>query len=344
MMSHVMTDHVTDEQIDDFRRGRLADPDRRSVANHLAECPRCSGRAAADPSIAAAAKGLGDDLRAFEHPDIDELFAYVNGEVTDARAAAIAEHLRHCTRCAEDVADASREREQLQPKPQRAWLAAAAVIVAAILGGAWWLARYASRPPQRPPSIAQRSSPVADEARRNGAIAMPPVLLDLRGTREALRGSSTASTAAPTDLDMRPAGIVVATDRPEFSWHAPAGRRFVVTVMCSEAIAAVSGPVSDGRWTPQQPLPRGAKCVWQLDRLPEHTIVPQPPDPQPAFRILDAASLASIAGADGDDFTSGVLYARAGAQQEALEHFQRWLHAHPNDAAARSVMESVRRW
>ena len=335
-----MADHVTDEQIDDFRHGRLADPERRSFTQHLTECRSCSGRAARHPSVAGAAAVLDDDIAAIEHPDLEELFDYVDGEVAEARAAAIEDHLRDCARCAEDVADASRERERIERTPQRTWLAVAAAVIVAVIGGAWWFARHESQTAPRPAAVVHRSPAVVDEARRSGTVAMPAALLDLRGTGETLRGS----TAPVTDFDMRPAGTVVTSDRPEFSWNAPAGLRFVVTVMCNKAITAVSGPVADRKWTPPNPLPRGSKCVWQLDRLPEHTIIPQPSAPQPSFRVLDAASLASIEHAGGDDFTTGVLYAHAGAQQEALAHLGRWAASHPNDAAARSVLESVRRW
>jgi hypothetical protein len=169
---------------------------------------------------------------------------------------------------------------------------------------------------------------------------MPDVLRDLRETGGVLRGPANATD----DLEMHPAGVVVTSDRPELTWRASANDRSVVTVMCNDTIAAVSGPISGGRWTLPQPLPRGSRCVWQMERLPDHTIFPQPPAPQPAFRVLDAQTLVSIQRADGDDFLTGVLYARAGAQQEAEERLQRYVQSHPDDAAARSVLVSIQRW
>jgi len=324
-----MIDHVTPEQADDFRRARLTDPERRHVAGHLASCASCSSRVAADRSVALAAASLEDDFTAVEHPEIDELFAYVDGNLNAGRTAAIATHLHDCARCSEDVDDASRERESLRPRRSTGWLAAAAAAVVALALGTWWVVRTQPNPTR--PMV---HTPLP------AAIAMPAVLTDLRSHRETLRGSA-ASDRSP---GMHPSGIVVVTDRPAFSWNGVPDRTYVVTVMCNDAIAAVSDPVRGASWTPARPLPRGTKCVWQVELLPEHTILPQPPDPQPAFRVLDAATLAAIQKNGGGDFATGVLYARAGAQQEAIEHFNRWIVTHPADAAARAALESVRRW
>ena len=341
-------DHVTPEQIDALLHRRLPDPERRAVAQHLAECAICAARAANDRDLNAAAAALRDDVASTEHPEIEDLFAYADGALPPHHAEAIAAHLRDCARCSEDVEDARAERAKLRRPPTRNWMpVAAAVTIVAVASAVLLLHRApAPGPPNLPSATTAPPHPrspydaIVDQARRSGAIAMPDVLRDLRGGPGALRGTANAAG----DADMHPAGVVVASDRPELTWRASAADRAIVTIVCNNTIAAVSGTVRGGRWTPDHPLPRGSRCVWQIERLPDRAILPAPPAAQPAFRVLDAQSLAEIERADGDDFLAGVLYARAGAPAEAVQRLARYAQSHPNDAAALSVLESVRRW
>jgi len=341
-----MKPHITMDEMEAFRRGRLAEEELASVFAHLRECRECGVRW---PSIEAAAAAMVTDLAEIEHPDLEELFAYVDGERSDE----IARHLRECEQCSADVADATRERAGL--RRQNSWprLAAVAAIAIVIAGAAFW---FAQRPPVTPaprphhpivvvtpPRHGEWDSLVA-EARSKGALPMPAVVRELRGDDETFRGM----LEAPAGFHLQPAGTVVASQQPRMTWRAKKGERYVVTVVCNDAVAATSGPIAGGEWTPSRSLPRGSNCVWQIERLSDHAVLPAPPLPQPMFRVADDASIAAIRKAEAqqprDEFVIGLLYARAGMQREAVEHLQAHVSANPSDAAASEVLKSIKKW
>lgn len=340
-----MKPHLTMEEMEAFRRGRLAEEELASVFEHLHECRECGMRW---PSIEAAAAAMVTDLAETEHPDLEELFAYVDGKHSDE----IAQHLGECEQCSADVADAMRERFRLRRKSGRPQLAAAAAVAIVIAGAAFWLAQ---RPPVTPapqphhpivvtpPPHGEWDSLVA-ETRRKGALPIPAIVRELRGDEETFRGQQ----AAAAGLRPQPAGTVVASQQPQLTWRAKSGERYVVTVVCNDAVAATSGPIAGGEWTPPRPLPRGSNCVWQIERQSDHAVLPAPPIPQPMFRVADDASLAAITKAEArqprDEFVIGLLYARAGMQREAEEHLQAYVETHPADAVASKVLTSIKKW
>jgi hypothetical protein len=341
-----MTTHLSNGQIDGFRRGTLAGDELAAVIRHLADCRECGAKARA------AAFAVASELAGEDHPDVDELFAFADGTLDRARRLEIEEHLRDCTRCSEDVADARRENARLHPR-QPVWrLAVAAAIGIVVAGAAFWLTRpvaLITRPPRLivhiplPPTRSEWD-PIVSEARRARAVPMPTIVRELRGTSDTLRGPGSAAAK----LDMHPIGVVVASQQPAFTWRAQSGERYIVTVVCDDAVAAKSAAIATGTWTPAKPLPRGANCVWQLERLSDHAILPSPPAPQPMFRVLDARTLAEIARAGSqtprDDLAIGLLYARAGVRDAAEEHLGAYATAHPADDAAAAILRSVQRW
>jgi hypothetical protein len=339
------------DEIEAFRRGSLPPDDGASIGSHLRECSECSARATA---VYTAAAALFDDLSDLEHPELDELFAYVRGVVTGERASEIGEHVAVCVQCREDLADAARER--FQSRRRTVWLPVAAAAAAIlIVGSLLWLTKR-EVPPQNPvthPVIHIAPSPqpakppgewdtIVDEARHARSVAMPDVVRVLRVGMDAFRGEEHGAAR----LDLQPSGTVVESQTPTLRWKPGAGERFIVTVVCDDVPAGKSGLIEGGHWTVSKPLPRGATCAWQMERASDHAILPQPPAPQPIFRVLDARQAAEIARAKekSDDLVVGLLYARAGVQRDALEHLHAWLQLHPNDDAADAILRSIERW
>jgi len=340
-----MTTHITMDELEAFRRGNLAEEKLAFVLTHLRECRECGVRW---PSVEAAAAALVTDLAEVEHPDIDELFAYADGEHSDE----IARHLGECEQCSADVADATREKERLRRPPER-WsyrLLAAAAAIVVVIGGAWLLLRQPPTP-DTPPRVI-RVTPQAPgpwdslvaEVRQARRVPMPAIVRELRGDEETFRGQQ----VAPAGLHLKPSGTVVASQQPRLSWRATKGQRYVVTVVCNDVVAATSGPIAGDEWTPERPLPRGANCAWQIERQSDHAVLPAPPIPQPMFRVIDEASLAEIRKAEAqaprDEFVIGLLYARAGMQRDAEEHLQEYVRLHPQDVVASEVLKSIKQW
>jgi anti-sigma factor ChrR (cupin superfamily) len=346
-----MKPHITMARIEAFRRGELPKEDLVSVATHLRDCDDCSARFEA---VRTAANALIDDLTGFEHPEVEELFAYADGELDAARRNGIAGHLRDCAQCREDVGDATRERNQLHAITMWPRLAAAAAAVIVLGSLAFWFTQQRQQPanPVSHPVVIHVPSPRAPgewdslvaEARQTGKVATPAIIRQLRGESDTYRGS----LESPASLHLSPAGTVVVSQQPEFTWRANEGERYVVSVACDEALAEKSEPVAGGRWTPAHSLPRGVNCTWQLERLRDHEIFPPLTAPQPELRILGEAALNAIRKAESqqprDEFVIALLYAHAGAQKEAEAHLRTYIAEHPSDAVASRILESIERW
>lgn len=305
------------------------------------------------------AREVGDALPSL-HPDLEgELFPYVDGKLGKAETEIVESHLEECALCREDVADLRQTQFAAGTKRRSVWrtaLAIAAGLALAIIGLLVWSAsRRESVAPSHevtPPvvRVAPEARPrnewdaMVDDARRRRGIGIPEIVRRLRGERDPLRGG----VSPPADLEMQPAGVVVASQRPQLSWRRADGERYVVTIECGGAIAAQSEPVAARTWTPPLPLPRGLQCLWTLERESDHAILPAPPAPQPAFAVLGETSLATIERAKrerpGDDFLIALLYARDGVRKEAEEHLRTHLEAHPEDDAASAILNGVRSW
>src|ERR1044072_875055 len=95
-----MRSHLTMDEMESFRRGTLTEDQLVSVSEHLRDCEQCGAE------VEPAARALLLDLANEEHPEVDELFAFVDGTLPRQRAQEIAEHLSTCVQCREDVDDA----------------------------------------------------------------------------------------------------------------------------------------------------------------------------------------------------------------------------------------------
>jgi hypothetical protein len=278
------------------------------------------------------AQALAPDA-ADAHPDAAaQLPAYVDGTLDEHERDFVEVHLDTCARCREDVADLRELRGQFgqtiagriagaTERRFRAWLAvAAAVIVIAV--GALLMRRPPEHPAVRPARLEAHS------------IAAPAVLRELRPPREVLRTMRNSARAAMP----QPSGVVIESDRPELTWPAFEGEA-VVRVFADGREIAHSGALHEPHWRPADPLPRGTTLAWQVEvrRGDALEIIPSPPAPPALFRVLDARTAQEIAAAlaatPPRHLRAGVLYARAGVQDRAVEEL-RLAHA---DDLARSV-------
>src|SRR5205085_4938802 len=129
--------------------------------------------------------------------------------------------------------------------------------------------------------------------------------------REALaRGLTVAAPAAPDngalrgpangiDGTMTPSATAVESPRPELSWPAVAGAKFVVNVVEGDDVVARSGTLERNRWMPERPLTRGRTYAWQVRVIRGDSVetLPSPPRPNPRFRVLAEDEVRDLAAA-----------------------------------------------
>jgi Putative zinc-finger len=292
-----------------------------------------------------------------EHPDLEtELFVYAEGGLGEEHRAEIAEHLRDCRRCREDVDDV-RAFAPDRPRPRRrVWMPLVATAAAAAVIALFVVTRDAAPPPPATATAVHRPAPTPAPApppsryaraewetlvrdARAGAPLELPDLSPLRGPNYVLRGTTSR------DAELMPAGVVIETTRPELRWPAPRGARSIVTIFDGDTEVARSGELRGNRWTPERELRRGVTYTWQVElRIGDDiAIVPAPPSPPARFRILDGAAAVELDHArrtNADPLLLGILYAKAGLAAEAREALVR-VTAVEDAAAARRLLERL---
>jgi hypothetical protein len=341
-----MNEHLTADDLRDLRAGTMDAAALLRATRHIAGCAACAASVREGIDERQAAASLRAELSADRHLDVEsELFPYADGSLAPAGRAAVEEHLRNCARCCEDLDDLRGEhRRRNHPRRLAVWsglAAAAAAIIIVVL-----LMRQES-PPHRPVSApVSPFAPIVRAALLAGRLDPPPALVALRPAADTLRGPEHAPHA-----HLEPAGVVVTTTHPRFSWTASPGRAIVSVYMTNNngsTIVARSNVLTTSEWTPETPLPRGHRYAWEVDVQSSgvHRIIPSTPDPPALFAIVDEKTWTEIESAHhaGDHLAAAILEARAGAKADALSDFDSYLTAHPADAKARALAASVRAW
>jgi hypothetical protein len=296
-----MTTHLTAETIDRMRRNELAGAEMFDALAHVEGCEVCAAHA-----------------RVRLGPEIDALVDDLAGGADAAGSAG---------------GDTG---------APRWWIAAAAVILIAIVAIAFL--RAPKNAPQEPkPVIAQptQTTPVPQKtpapryanaeweslvatATRTNALPYPRDLAALESHEIVLRGGTSAT---PTRLT--PSGVVIDDTRPAFTWPAHEGATYTVAIFENEKEMLRSPSLRVARWTPSQPLRRGATYTWQVAiRKGDATeFIPAPPAPIAMFRIVSEEQHRELEEAQrqhpNDAALHAVLRARAGMRAAAEEAWER---------------------
>jgi len=278
------------------------------------------------------------------------LVPYAGGTLPDDARALVAMHLERCARCREDVADAIEERRGFRRRRAIiSWMIAAAIGAAAVT--AILLYRSSPRSGAKGPVAFGRTAEARDwielvrQARASRRVDPPPAFTAVRASSSALRGRDGLTSRAL----LTPSNDVVESRQPPFGWPASKDGRYVVRLFDNEQEVANSGMLSIPKWTPPQPLRRGATYTWQVDvHGAEEKTLPAPPDPLALFSVAGDREMAEIDDArrrlPDDHLLIGLLYARAGMRGRAIAELGAWVAAHPRDDAARDLLESIRNW
>jgi predicted anti-sigma-YlaC factor YlaD len=189
--------------------------------------------------------------------------------------------------------------------------------------------------------------PEVQMAYNRGEPDYPADLPRLQERQQAIRGGP---GDAPSVIIQAPAGVVVESDRPVFSW-APfpgaTGYQLLVTDYRTPDRVVLKGETASGtetEWKAPEALPRGRIYRWQVRALKEAAV--QARSRPVRFKVLEADKAAKLERARRENpdshLTLGVLYARAGLLEQAEEEFQALLEANPNSKVAQRLLKSVR--
>jgi anti-sigma factor RsiW len=134
-----LIEHLTQNQVEDYRRQRLEPVELLSVADHLAECEACRGRIERAMNGNAAffalrSEALGEPAEIFPpyparaHPTSEQASDYVDGNLAGEDLQMVDDHLTNCHLCALMVDDLRAFRNQIAPDLQREYQPAPAPI------------------------------------------------------------------------------------------------------------------------------------------------------------------------------------------------------------------------
>jgi len=383
-----MTGHPTAPDLDRYLAGALDAEAAARLEQHVVSCIACRTMVDDRALLAVGAIGREIETEAGEHLEFEELASYVDGAVDRGRRKAIDMHLSTCEACEADRAALAEERSHLPvgaaPGTMRGpWVRAAAAVIAAVGLGGWWAMRDAAPVDSAIPSpaIATPTASLLEGAPRlslldrgrtvrvqrdgrltgvpaaadadvaivvetvvSGRLPSPGTLGELAGRPDPLMGRAPGSASQP----LSPAGVVVESDRPEFSWPATAGARAYVVAVLDDALRIVveSPRLSTRVWTPAAPLGRGVTYQWQVtaDTPAGPVVAPAPPAPVARFRVLDAGLAASLQTARRADsrLVLGILLARAGLLEDAQRELSALAEENPESAIVASLVAQAR--
>ncbi len=328
-------DHLTERQIADFTARTLSPADLLAVDDHLQECAPCRRRlldaGRLDAGLAAWQEAVG---------------------VAPARPpAAVPASLEPAS------ARASR----------RWWLAAAAAaLAAAFAAGGWWVWRGEEPPAARPAELAEvrlpaevAGLPAAWRERVRAAAAAGRLDPPAHWSRLFVAGESirrgTPAGAPGFDLlvPIGPIATAVRDGRPELRWAPlPGATDYEVAVYDGRYRKVAEGRVTELRWIPDPPLPRGGLYSWRVTAHRPATAggpvtAPRPPAPEARFSVLAAGAAEAVARGErqaGSPLARAVLYADAGLADEAAGALAAWVRAEPGSLLARRLLASVNAW
>lgn len=307
---------------------------------------------------------MADDLRLqieaedFGHLDPEQQMAYCDGALYGDELEAARMHLDACARCRADVDELSAWGAGPRKTNWLPYAVAASLAAVALLGVLVFRQEpvkprppiatvppvTVSAPPPEPSYGNAEWNRLVRDVTASGRLAMPPVLAALQPPASHFRGGIGADDAA-----LEPAGIVVESTRPRFTWRAQPAARYVVLLAPQDGGVVESAPLSEAAWQPSSPLQRGRDYAWQLEVVTDkgRVLHPVPPHPPVRFHVLDDAAAAEIAEArrlfPGDHLLQAILLARHGLRNDAERELLEYRKSGRADLAD-ALLHSIRSW
>ena len=195
-------------------------------------------------------------------------------------------------------------------------------------------------------SLPAKYRQLMESSLRTQNVPTGPELNDVRSPTGTLMGiPESAGTDSFRIKD--PVGKIVASDRPPLSWERlPGAESYMVEVFDTQfnKIAA-SGALESTTWTPK--LNRGETYVWQVTATKEGKEIKSPrrPAPEAKFRILERETFTEIENLKRrhprSNLLLGLLYAKSGLVDEAVQSLREVLKENPNSPTARKLLRQV---
>jgi hypothetical protein len=187
---------------------------------------------------------------------------------------------------------------------------------------------------------------MVERALTTQTIERSPLLSELARPEDASRGGGDRGERFSV---IEPVSEVTVTDRPTFRWTTLDGATSYTVEIYDEKLrqVTVSQPVAGHTWTAPQPLKRGRIYAWLVKTSRNGQIEVAPPAQEARFRILDQARADELSAARRDYGSShlalGLLYAQAGALDEAERELRVLQQANPNSQIADRLLRQVRK-
>lgn len=344
-----MSAHLSERQVEGYRRRSLRPEELLEVDDHLDGCGECRRRVAAGERLAGAVAAWED-------------LASDSGTAVGIDLGALME-------------ESGRRDERAAPRalPRQALVVALSALgLLLAVGGVAWFATLPLRrevaslrtelrtlrqresisaPPAPAAGLASLSADLRDAvatALRAGRLDRPALLAGLLGSGAVLRGAADS----PGFALQSPLATAVLDGRPVFRWSPlPRGESYRVMVFDRDFNpVADSGEIAGTQWTPDRPLPPGGVYAWEVKARGHGAEVtaPGPASPEARFLVLpadQAAAVRSAVGAAGSSpLALGVLYGRAGLADDAERELAAAAREGPEPEAARRLLDSVRSW
>jgi len=184
-------------------------------------------------------------------------------------------------------------------------------------------------------------------ALRQQSMQFPPVVAEIAGKAGTLLGGG--DEGVPFALSS-PLSTVVISDRPIFRWQPlPGAVQYRVFVFDSDFKRVAASPtLVKPEWTAQPPLERGRVYTWQVEALKDGTEVlsPRPPAPEARFQVMEKPKVEeltrSVQAYSDSLLISAILYANAGALEEAERELKRLEELNPQSPVPHKLLQQIR--
>lgn len=354
-----MAEHLTPEQLEQYRRGTATPADLLAFDDHLSQCEICRTaleKLVTPMTLTRWAEGLGRYEEKLEEKGNETPLT----EESPARPVKAPARWRW---------------------PRLIWVPALAAAAVALVVVVW--RRPEAAPVEQSKAIAPpaETKPPAYVASLNDAGGM--IQLDVNGfvhvpggvehgqetlLADVMKEKALPLAALPSDLaappgtllgpskpdefaPLGPLSAIVYTDRPEFRWQALAGATAYEVQIFDSGFRQLdsSGKIRQTSWTPVRPLPRGGLYQWQVIayRGDDTVRTPTPPAPDARFRILNAQTFEKVeaarTGAQPAHLLAAILLAKAGMKEEARKELESLAAENPDSQLVKEITDKLQK-